>query len=139
MAKPKMKIVVVKTFDNSFQAYLIKGKLESEGIECFLTNENLTTLIPNFTNLLDMGIGLMVSEEDYPKAREIINDQKTEKVADNVCPNCNSKNIRRKYGKSNIPKWIVLVMSLILYLPLVNKKFRYICRDCKTEFAQNNY
>ena len=116
MANPKMKIVVVKTFDNSFEAYLIKGKLESEGIECFLTNENLTTLIPNFTNMLDMGIGLMVREEDYQKALDIINDQKTEKVADNVCPNCNSKNIRRKYGKLNIPKWMDIIKLKIYNL-----------------------
>ena len=131
-----MKIIPVKRFENSFEANLYKCKLESEGIDSFLTNENLTTLIPNYTNMLNMGIDLMVSENDYEKAIEIINDNKTEVTTDHICPNCKSINIVRKYGKYNFPIWIVFIMSLVAYLPFVHTKYNLICKDCNYEFGR---
>ena len=135
---PKMRIVPLKRFDNSFQANIVKGRLETEGIECFLTNDNLTTLFPQFTNLMGMGIDLMVSEENYEKAIEILNEKKEQSSAMTMCPNCNSENIKKKYSKYNFPKWIVFVFSILVYLPFVHSKYTYVCMDCKTEFSENN-
>lgn len=137
MIKSEIKIIPVKRFENSFEANLLKCKLESEGIESFLTNENLATLIPNYSNMLDMRIELMVSENDYERALNIVNDHKVDNLTDKICPNCNSTNILRKYGKYNFPKWLVFIMSLIAYLPLVHTKYTLVCKDCNTEFARN--
>ena len=72
-----MKLVPVKRFVNSFEANLNKCKLESEGIDCFLTNENNMTLTQGFGSWLDIKIDLMVRESDYERANEIINNGET--------------------------------------------------------------
>ena len=58
--------------DNVTDAYLLKGRLNNEEIECFLTNENLTNLLPIYNNMLGGGIQIYVSEDDYVRARELI-------------------------------------------------------------------
>ena len=67
-----MKILPFKRCKDAFEANVLKAKLESEGIESFLTNENLAMLKPGYLEAMDMGIDLMVSEDDYEKALSII-------------------------------------------------------------------
>lgn len=133
MGDGKIKIITAKSFDDSFTANLVKSKLESEGIECFLTNENITTLVPNYTNMLNMRICIMIKESDIEKAIPIINSYEATPSM-SVCPNCKSTNIKSKYGKYNFPKWAVFLMSAIIVLPFVNTKYTFVCKDCNTEF-----
>lgn len=67
------KIVKLKSCDNSFQAHLLKGKLENEGIPCSLSNENMNTLYGGINNTFT-AVGVYVFEKDYDKAVEIMND-----------------------------------------------------------------
>jgi hypothetical protein len=39
-------LITLATINNSIQAHLLKSRLESEGIPCFLTDENINTLLP---------------------------------------------------------------------------------------------
>ena len=55
----------------TLRAYLTKGRLEAEGIECFLFNENFR--YGPHVNLED-GIELKVRSEDYDNAMQIIED-----------------------------------------------------------------
>ncbi len=66
------KVVRLLTCDNSFEANLIKGRLENEGIESFLTNENITTLMPHLNTLFNSGAQVMIFEKDLERAREIL-------------------------------------------------------------------
>jgi hypothetical protein len=67
-----MKVVRLTLSDTSFEANLIKGRLESEGVPCFLANENITTLLPHFNRMLGGGVQIMVFERDLEKASEIL-------------------------------------------------------------------
>ena len=67
-----MKIVKLKTFQDPIEANIVKCRLESEDIECFLTNENVSRLIPHFAYMFDAGIQLMINEDDLEKASEIL-------------------------------------------------------------------
>lgn len=42
----KEQLILVKTFDNSFEANLAKGKLADNGIESFIEEENVVGLNP---------------------------------------------------------------------------------------------
>ena len=65
--------VTIRTFTYPHEAYIIKGKLEAEGIECFLKDE-LTVQIDNFyTNALG-GVKLQVKESDSTRAIEILKE-----------------------------------------------------------------
>jgi len=83
-------IVTIKVFNNTMDAYILKSKLESENINCFLLNENIGSLYPN--NFSIGGIKLKISEHDIDKALDIIKEIKDSSVTDDEnniiqCPN----------------------------------------------------
>ncbi|HPX04768.1 MAG TPA: DUF2007 domain-containing protein [Tenuifilaceae bacterium] len=55
------------------ELYVLKGRLESEGISCFISNENVIAVHPFFSNAVG-GARLMVSTDDYPHALTIYNE-----------------------------------------------------------------
>ena len=69
-----MEFIVLQTFTNYIDAHIVKGRLESEGIQCWLRDEHLSGLIvdPILTNAI-AGIKLMVPEQDVARATEILN------------------------------------------------------------------
>ncbi|MCQ2258937.1 MAG: DUF2007 domain-containing protein [Bacteroidaceae bacterium] len=60
------------TCNNSFEAELIKGRLESEGIGCVLQGEGVSVL---YGGIGAMPVNVLVCEEDLEKAKSIIEDQ----------------------------------------------------------------
>lgn len=92
-----MAFVTVKTFDNNMDAQMLKSRIESEGIKCFLFDEETVTINPLFAQAIG-GIKLKVLQEDVPKVREILKDiyetPLTDELGDEICcPNCESTNI----------------------------------------------
>ncbi|TVR77133.1 MAG: DUF2007 domain-containing protein [Chitinophagaceae bacterium] len=73
-----MKIVKLTSCETSFEANLIKGRLENEGIQCFLTNENFNTMMPIFGSISGGGIHLMIHEQDFERAKSIIDTDESE-------------------------------------------------------------
>jgi hypothetical protein len=67
-----MQIIRLKSCSNAFEAKMLKDILDNEGIECFLTNENFTSVFPVFNGMYGTGIQLMIKEEDYEKASKLI-------------------------------------------------------------------
>ena len=59
---------------NPFEAHVIRGKLESNDIPCFLYDEN-TFRAMSHLSLAISGIRVMVRSEDYNKAAEILDDK----------------------------------------------------------------
>lgn len=92
-----MKLITIKTFDNSIEAHMLRSKLESEGITCFLFDENIISLNLLY-NVTVGGIKLKIIESDIKKTQEIIaeiekaplTDEKEELIS---CPTCNSTNL----------------------------------------------
>lgn len=67
MSTPKKLI----TCEQSFQAHLIKGRLEAEGIPSFITNENMN-FVYGAINSSITGVDIYVNAEDYDKAQAIL-------------------------------------------------------------------
>ncbi|NDH90230.1 MAG: DUF2007 domain-containing protein, partial [Flavobacteriia bacterium] len=68
-----MKLITLKTFSNAVSAHLLKTRLESEGVECFILDENIVRL-NSFYDLAVGGIRLQVREEDFQRAKELIEE-----------------------------------------------------------------
>lgn len=68
---------LVQKFNNSFSANICKGVLEEAGIHAFILNENLpwTAGVAN-TDLI--AIEVVVDDEDYEKALEVLSAQPIE-------------------------------------------------------------
>jgi len=56
------------------EAHIIKGRLTSEGIECFLTNENSNSVLPVFNSMCGLGIQVIVRDVDYQKAVKLLEE-----------------------------------------------------------------
>jgi hypothetical protein len=63
-----MKLITIKQSHYATVLLVLKSKLESEGIKCYLKNE-LTTQVMNY--LATMYVELQVSKEDFEKAQKI--------------------------------------------------------------------
>ncbi len=66
-----MSLVTIKSSHYESDLSVLKAKLESEGIPCFLKNQ-FTTQVMN--HLAPLAVELQVSELDVEKAVEIMND-----------------------------------------------------------------
>ncbi len=64
-----MSLSKLATFDNSISANILRTKLESEGIICFLYNEHFTNLMPHYFDLLGSGVLVMVPTDQLKKAK----------------------------------------------------------------------
>ncbi len=126
-----MKTIRLLACDNLTEAYLIKARLNNAGIECFLTNQNFTNLMPIYNNMLGSGIQVVINENDLTAARELLKDKLNPERIDLLCPNCDSSNvIIEKYKGSKI---LNLLISVFTSIPIGNLKPTYYCKDCKTE------
>ena len=128
-----MRTVKLITIDNSIEAHIIKGRLLNEGIDCFLTNENFTNLMPLYNNMLGSGIQIYIGENDFDRARALLADKIEPNIFKLVCQNCGSENIGLGLGKRKAFKIFNIVMALFFFFPMGNLKPKYFCKDCKTE------
>lgn len=68
------KIVKLTTCDNSFQAHILKGMLETYDIPCALSNENMNNLYGGIHSTFT-AVGIYVNEADYDKAIALVAEQ----------------------------------------------------------------
>jgi len=62
------KLVTIATFLNVAEAHIVKGLLESEGIQVFIYDEQATMYSPNYVG----GVRLVVKQSDVENAKRII-------------------------------------------------------------------
>ena len=102
--------VTVKTFTYVTEASVLKAKLESEGINCFLKNEHLLSTQQFLSNAIG-GLDVQVLESDLPRALNVLKKMEEEEKAASAipenlgsefekvliyCPDCESSNVYRK-------------------------------------------
>ena len=121
------------TCDTITEAYFIKNKLNNEGIECFLTNQNFTSLLPNYYNLFGAGVQVVVMESDYERSRELVKDKLEPENVEKVCPFCGSTDISIGFGKHKILKIFNVLLAILIAIPIGNIRVRYYCKTCKEE------
>ena len=118
-----MKLTLLTTFDDTVSANILKTKLESENIPCFLHNENLTGLLPNAQNVMGSGVRVLVPEELLHNAIKIaeLGQQK------NLCPDCGSDQLVNISEQKR--KKFKLLFTLIAGI-LVDPPSKYSCTNC---------
>jgi len=118
--------------DNAIEANMFRNYLENEGIECFLTNETFNTLMPGFYNMLGSGVQVFVQEEDYDKAKELLEKYYVKEEV--KCPYCGSQNVVSSIGKKKFGKILTIILSILAWIPFNNIKNTYKCKDCGKYF-----
>ncbi len=132
-----MSIITLTTCYSQIESNFLIDQLENEGIECFLTNENFTNLMPGFNGMLGSGIQVMINDNDLEKAQKILKTLSEEKT--NICPHCHSTNTIYGMGENKSKKTFFAFLSLLFGVPLGNIRNTYYCNDCKKDFTLSNY
>ena len=129
-----MKTVRLITCIDAFQAHLLQGALQNEGIESILHNENLSSVMRGCTTSLS-GVDLFVFEDDYERAIQILRENKSLPEELKCCPYCGSKRIRLKLRTGGkIKTAFAVVASMLTGVPWENEHWEYVCKQCKGTF-----
>ena len=131
------KFCKIANYQYTSEAYLFKGKLESQGVEVFLQNENTINTDPLLSNALG-GVKLFVKSEDVIKAKQILDAIPEYSVDDTgellSCPNCGAYKIEMFTTIKDLKSFFALIYGLLtLSMPLFSKQ-KYKCESCNFEF-----
>ena len=134
-----MDLITLKTFDNPYEAYVVKSKLESEDIRCYIFDDNVIGLNPLY-NISVGGVKLKVNSFDLEHAERIIqesfNNVLTYDNGDIIsCPDCGSDKIYSGFKSMKSSKGIfsTIISFLFLVFPIYFKTV-YRCKPCNFEF-----
>lgn len=127
----------IARFQYSSEAQIIKGRLEADGIQVFLSDNLTIDTDPLVSNAIG-GVKLKVLSHQALKAQHILSSIEKYSIDDEGntinCPNCKSEKVELfstiKDAKSLF--WFIFGF-LFSSLPL-HTKHKYKCEDCKNEF-----
>jgi len=132
------KLVTVASFSEPIQAHLASAKLEAEGIEYFIIDENIVGMYWLYSQAVG-GVKLQVRERDAEKATQLLQTgsqkqdavvEKKESVkqgSDICCPKCGSGDIEyEKYSKT-----VFYLTILFFKFPVPFLKDEYRCNSCE--------
>lgn len=130
-----MNFIPVAYFNNYIDANIILGRLQNEGISCWLKDENTATITPFLSNAIG-GIKLVVAEPQIERAKEILAAIETERKNKRSCPYCGSHNIEFVTTPRKPGNWFSVLFGLLGadYAMPVEKV--YHCFDCEKEFEK---
>ncbi len=63
-------LVVFRTFENPIDASIVKGVLETNGVQCMLSNELMSSVLPISSEI--SAVDLWVNEKDLDMAEKIM-------------------------------------------------------------------
>jgi hypothetical protein len=132
------RLVTVETFATSWEAQLARARLESEGIESRMADENLVRL--GLSNAIG-GVKLLVWEGDAARAAELLRREARlpeiylvteDEALWPRCPGCNSDNL-------SLERWsrrLLMGSLLLLRFPILIPRRRWKCRHCGGEWKE---
>jgi hypothetical protein len=100
-----MDTVKLISVGSAFEANLIKGQLEAQGISCVLHNEITNQTLKGY---LQIDVDIFVYEKDYERASQIVDSVRPEKEAKPVS--------RKEIVIGTILLAIIAIGSIIYYL-----------------------
>ncbi|MCG2612183.1 DUF2007 domain-containing protein [Flavobacterium sp. SM15] len=132
--------VKLATFQFTSEALIVKGKLESEGVEVFLRDNLTIDTDPMVSNAIG-GVKLFVKQEDQTNAVEILESISKYSLDDNgsaiECPKCGSAKVDYFTTVRDIKSLFSFLFSLLLLLLPFYAKHKYKCETCNFEFDQS--
>lgn len=130
-----MKFVPVWSYDNYVSAHIAMGRLEEDGFNCWLKDENTVTIDPILTNAVG-GIKLMVAETEAQNAFEILKQLQREHKATTACPKCNSHNIEVVSTPRKASNWASAIIGFLFTSYAMPVETVNHCFNCGNEFPE---
>ncbi len=118
---------------------MMRSKLESENIVCFLFDENIVGLYPLY-NVTVGGIKLKINKSDLDKASLIIDETVKSALTNDQgevikCPKCESEDIYSSFKSMKGIKGILSAIFSFMFMVFpIYYKTVYKCKNCGSEF-----
>ena len=145
---------ILITFTYAHEAYLVKGYLESNGIEAII-NDELTAQVANIYSNAIGGVKLRVSESDYDQGIQLLkaggylaeenskSESKVEIVKLNkttnkkICPFCGSDDIAINSRPGILTTIVLAIINLAVMIGAIFPRFKssFKCFDCGKEWT----
>lgn len=133
----KETFTTVAVFQYSTEAQIIKGRLESDGIEVFLS-DNLTIDTDPLVSRAIGGIKLKVLTYQAAEAKQILNAIQPYSMDDEgnsiQCPHCKSIQIELVSTIKDIKSLFWFIIGVLFSSLPFYTKHKYRCELCDTEF-----
>ncbi len=126
-----MELIIIRTFDNYISANMTLGKLQNNGIECFLKDEFSATINPILSNAIG-GIKLMVKDEDVKEATEILKAMDAEYLQAAKCPKCGKVGLDY-ISKPGAKNFITAILTWFVSSYAIASEHVYHCSTCGWE------
>lgn len=119
--------VIIGRFGDEISAHLVRHRLESEGIDTWIVDENMASVYPLYNQAIG-GVKVAVRESEAAVATEILRDMESPAEAEALaCPACGSTHV---VDNPITYRWAVLLTlaTFGLYIPVFYRRNR--CQDC---------
>jgi DNA-directed RNA polymerase subunit RPC12/RpoP len=136
-----MSLLTVKVFATPTEAHLFKSRLENEGIDCYLFDENIAGMNITYDVALG-GIKAKVNSIDTERVKEVLQKMEAEQRSKKMfikCPVCESTEHYENFISVKAWKaiWAAILALLTFSYPV--QKTRYKCKECDTEFEEGEF
>ena len=108
------------------------GRMQEEGINCWLKDENTVTMSPFLTNAVG-GIKLMVAESQADRAFELLKQFRKEKQSIIKCKRCGSADVDWVTTPRKASNWIGVLFGFLFTSYALSADKVYHCFDCGFE------
>lgn len=127
----------IARFQYSSEAQIIKGRLEAEGIQVFLSDNLTIDTDPLVSNAIG-GVKLKVLSRQALKAQHILSSIEKYSIDDEGrtinCPNCKSEKVELFSTIKDVKSLFWFIFGFLFSSLPFYTKHKYTCEDCKTEF-----
>ena len=127
----------IARFQYSTEAQIIKGRLEAEGIQVFLTDNLTIDTDPLVSNAIG-GVKLKVLSTDALEAQHILESINKYSVDDEghtiSCPNCKGHHVELFSTIKDVKSFLAFIFGVLFSALPFYTRHKYRCDDCKTEF-----
>mgnify|MGYP003677726930 CR=1 FL=1 len=131
----------IAKFQYSSEAQIIKGRLEFEGIDVFLSDNFTIDTDPLVSNAIG-GVKLKVLTKDALKAQDILDSISKYSLDDEGnsihCPNCNSNKVQLYSTIKDFKAFFSFIIGFLSGTLPFYAKDKYRCEICNHEF-DNRY
>lgn len=131
-----MKTVKLITCKDAFQAHVIRGALENEGIASVLHNENTSGVLRGYISDI-AGVDVFVYEDDYNQALLLLEQNQMIPEQLKYCPHCGSEDIKLVLKKGHKGRALMAaIVSAWSMAPPGTEHWEYVCSTCRTRFEK---
>lgn len=127
----------IAVFQYSTEAQIVRGRLEAEGIQVYLSDDLTIDTNPLYSNLIG-GVKLKVISNQVEEAEKVLSTIKKYSINDDgksiCCPNCKSEHIQLFSTIKDIKSFFAFIITFFVFVFPIYTKYKYKCEDCKTEF-----